>query len=81
MDVKLLADCEYFKVYHGNLRGDSAMHAGTESFQCLTILEGAMKLMAGDESFTLSKGNTVFIPAGLGTYRLQGQAEFILSKL
>ncbi|SDO80150.1 type I phosphomannose isomerase catalytic subunit [Selenomonas ruminantium] len=81
MDVKLLADCEYFKVYHGRLQGDSAMHTGTDSFHCLTVLEGAVKLSGGGEKLTLSKGATAFVPAGLGTYQLQGQAEFILSKL
>ena len=81
MDVKLLADCEYFKVYHSDLQGDSAMHAGTDSFHCLTVLDGALKLSGGGENLTLSKGSTAFVPAGLGTYQLQGQAEFILSKL
>ncbi|SHK43731.1 mannose-6-phosphate isomerase, type 1 [Selenomonas ruminantium] len=81
MDVKLLADCEYFKVYHGALQGDSAMHVGTDSFHCLTVLEGALKLSGGGEDLTLAKGSTAFVPAGLGTYQLQGQAEFILSKL
>lgn len=81
LDVKLLADCEYFKVYHGNLQGDSAMHTGTDSFHCLTVLDGAVKLNGGGETLTISKGSTAFVPAGLGTYQLQGQAEFILSKL
>lgn len=81
MDVKLLADCEYFKVYHSNLHGESFLHAGVDSFQSLTVLEGAMKLSWGKENMTLAKGNTVFVPAGLGSYQLSGQAEFILSKL
>ena len=81
MDVKLLADCEYFKVYHAMLQGDSAMHTGTDSFHCLTVLDGALKLSGGGEDLTLAKGETAFVPAGLGTYQLKGQAEFILSKL
>lgn len=81
MDVKLLADCAYFKVCHANLHGNSFLHAGEDSFQSLTVLDGAMKLSWGNESLTLAKGNTVFVPAGLGSYQLSGQAEFILSKL
>lgn len=81
MDVKLLADCEYFKVYHANLHGDSFLHAGEDSFQSLTVLEGAMKVSWGSESMTIAKGNTIFVPAGLGSYQISGQAEFILSKL
>ena len=81
MDVKLLAECKYFKVYHSSLHGDSTMHAGEDSFQCLTVLDGALKLTGNGESLTVDKGRTVFVPAGLGNYQLQGQAEFILSKL
>lgn len=81
MEVKLLADCEYFKVYHANLHGESFLHAGDDSFQSLTVLEGALKLSCGKETLTLAKGNTVFVPAGTGSYQVTGQAEFILSKL
>ena len=81
MDVKLLAECKYFKVYHGSLHGDSTMHVGEDSFHCLTVLDGALKLTGNDERLTVDKGKTVFVPAGLGNYQLQGQAEFILSKL
>jgi mannose-6-phosphate isomerase class I len=79
MEVKLLADCEYFKVYHANLHGESFLHAGDDSFQSLTVLEGALKLSCGKETLTLAKGNTVFVPAGTGSYQVTGQAEFILS--
>ena len=81
MDVKLLAECKYFKVYHGSLHGGSTMHVGEDSFHCLTVLDGALKLTGNDENLTVEKGKTVFVPAGLGNYQLQGQAEFILSKL
>jgi len=81
LDIKLLAKCKYFKVYHGCLHGDSAMHTGEDSFHCLTVLEGALKLTGNGENLTLNKGKTVFVPAGLGTYQVQGQAEFILSKV
>ncbi|MCR5757504.1 MAG: class I mannose-6-phosphate isomerase [Selenomonas sp.] len=81
MEVKLLADCDYFKVYHANLKGESVLHAGEDSFQSLTVLEGALKLSCGEEALNLAKGNTVFVPAGMGSYQVTGQAEFILSKL
>lgn len=81
VEIKLLAECKYFKVYHGSLQGDSTMYAGEDSFHCLTVLDGALVLTAGDASLTVAKGRTVFVPAGLGNCQLQGQAEFILSKL
>ncbi len=81
IDVKLLAECKYFKVYHCNLNGDSAMYADEESFHCITVLNGVLQLTGAGESLTLDKGRTVFVPAGLRAYQLQGTAEFILSKL
>lgn len=81
MDVKLLADCNYFKVYHANLQGESCLYAGEDSFQSLTVLEGSIKIDYGSGSITIVKGNTIFVPAGLGRYQVSGQADFILSKL
>ena len=81
MAVKLLAECEYFTVYHASLEGESQLHAGEDSFQCLTVLAGSLQLSWKQESLNLVKGNTVFVPAGLGSYQVTGQAEFILSKL
>lgn len=81
MDIRLLAECKYFKVYHGSLQGDSTMCAGEDSFHCLTVLDGTLSLTVNDVSLTVAKGRTVFVPAGLGRYQLQGQAAFILSKL
>ncbi len=81
MDVKVLAECDYFKVYHAHLQGKSCIHAGADSFQSLTVLEGTMKLECGGESMVITKGNTVFVPAGLGDYQVDGEVFFILSKL
>ena len=79
--AELLAECEYFTVYHGSLDGVCQLQAGAESFQSLTVLEGDMKLSCGQDQLDLSIGRTVFLPAGIGTYQLSGTAEFILSKL
>ena len=81
MDVKLLAECEFFTAYHASLNGESILHAGEDSFQSLTVIDGGMTLSYAGKPLTLPKGNTVFVPAGLGSYKVTGQAEFILSKL
>ncbi|SFT75797.1 mannose-6-phosphate isomerase [Selenomonas sp. GACV-9] len=80
-DLTLLAQCEYFTAYHGNLKDSCQLTAGEESFQSLTVLMGSLELSSGAHKLTLAKGETVFLPAGLGDYTLTGQAEFILSKL
>ena len=81
VSLKLLAQCEYFTAYHGTVVTSCKLTAGEESFQSLTVLTGSLKLSAGAHELALAKGETVFLPAGLGDYTLTGQAEFILSKL
>ena len=79
--MDLLAECEYFTVYHGDLMDLCSLTVGRDSFQCVTVLQGNMRVVKAGHELELAKGETVFLPAGLGDYSLVGQAEFILSKL
>lgn len=81
LDMKLLAECEYFTAYHATLKGEASLKAGSESFQTFTFLSGSLKLTSGDTVLDFYKGESVFIPAGLGIYTLTGDATFILSKM
>ena len=81
LDMKLLAECEYFTAYHATLKGEASLKAGSESFQTFTVLSGSLKLTSGDTVLDFYKGESVFIPAGLGIYTLTGEATFILSKM
>lgn len=83
-EMNLLAACEYFTVYQGRLsEQELSLAAGTDSFQCLTLLSGNLMLAAEQASeepvIALSKGDSVFLPAGLGKYQLKGSGEYILS--
>lgn len=81
LDMRLLAECEYFTAYHATLKGEASLKAGSESFQTFTVLSGSLKLTSGDTVLDFYKGESVFIPAGLGIYTLTGDATFILSKM
>ena len=81
LDMELLAECEYFTAYHAALEGEAGLKAGSESFQTFTVLSGSLQLTSGDTVIDFNKGESVFIPAGLGTYKLTGEATFILSKM
>ncbi len=81
-EAELLASCEYFTVYHFRLKDRLTLHAGMASFQNLTVLEGEMELVTAEgEMLQLRKGESVFLPAGLGDYELRGTTEFILSEV
>ncbi|MDY6273167.1 MAG: type I phosphomannose isomerase catalytic subunit [Selenomonadaceae bacterium] len=80
--ARLLASCEYFTTYHITVDGKSALFCGDDSFQSFTVLDGSLVIKdEADHKVELTKGETVFLPAGLGRYKLKGQAEIILSKL
>ena len=80
-EVELLASCEYFTTYHINLNGMCHLKAGANSFQCITVLGGGMELATAGGRVSIKKGESVFLPAGLGRYQLIGHGECILSEI
>lgn len=79
--ARLLASCEYFTVYGLEVDGTSHLTAGMDSFQSFTVLEGQVTLKCGETELTFTKGESSFLPAGLGSYMLSGKASLILSKI
>lgn len=78
-EMKLLASCEYFTVYHFTLYDEVRLMATKASFQSLLVLSGRLTLVGGAETLELVKGDSVFVPAGMGGYSVKGTGEFILS--
>lgn len=77
--MKLLAQCEYFTVYHVEVKKECKLRADASSFQSILVLDGALTLSCEAEELALTKGDSVFIPADMGDYVLQGQGEVIFS--
>ena len=80
-EVRLLAACDFFTVYHLAVKGTCALYAGADSFQCLTVLDGSLMLHSNREELCVQRGASVFLPAGLGHYELSGDGALILSKI
>lgn len=80
-EVRLLAACDYFTVYHLSVAGKCSLTAGTDSFHALTVLDGSLILRAETGDLHIQKGESVFLPAGLGRYEMYGNGELILSKI
>ena len=79
--ARLLAACDYFSVYHLTVDGECEFTVGKDSFQCLTALSGSMRLCTETDELSIEKGESVFLPAGLGRCALTGTGELILSKV
>ena len=73
----LLASCEYFNVNKLDVQSGAALEATERSFNSLLVIDGSFTL--GDLSLT--KGDSVFVPAGFGKYTLSGSGEVILTDI
>jgi len=78
---ELLAQCQYFTAYHFALEDSADLEVKEGSFQALTVTDGEMELRAAEGTLQLGKGDSAFLPAGMGGYVLKGQGEFILSEV
>ena len=80
-DLTILAQCKLFNVSHFDLHGNCSLNAKKDSFHSILALDGQIALTYGSDSFTITKGESVFIPADMGEYILNGTGEFILTTL
>ena len=72
-----LAQCEYFTVdvKSGNFNGTS----DEKSFVSLLITDGIGTLTCGGETVNVQKGESYFLPAGSGAYRIEGPCETLVT--
>ena len=80
-DLTVLSQCDLFNVSHFHLHGNCNLNAAKDSFHSILVLDGEMALTCNADSFTVKKGDSLFIPANMGEYILNGTGEFILTTL
>ncbi len=76
-----LAQCEFFKMSLLDVEDSCKGAADEASFVSLLILEGDGELRAQGENMPLKKGESVFLPAGLGEYELWGQLKIMETRI
>lgn len=77
-----LACCEYFEVHLMSLGGyTDTLSADSESFHSILCIEGEGFLLFDGTKYPLKKGDSYFLPAGMGEYTLCGNAKVILSRM
>lgn len=77
-----LAACEYFEVHLLSLGGYSeVLCADGESFHSLLCIGGEGSVIFGGVHYPLSRGDSYFLPAGMGNYTLCGNAKILLSRI
>ncbi len=78
---KLLADCPLFKVWNLKTEGEYADFAGEDSFVSLLIMNGSGALSACGETIELKNGDSIFIPANGGEFKITGELEIIETRI
>ena len=69
-----LGKSEYFTVKKYEIEGELQLTDDESSFQCVTCVKGNGFI----EAMEIKQGDSFFIPANLGEYRLKGKLEIIL---
>ncbi len=80
-ECKLLADCPLFKVWKLDITGKFSENANEDSFVSLLIMDGEGSLECCGETLALKKGDSIFIPANAGEYKLCGKLEIIETRI
>ncbi len=70
--LRKLARCGYFTVHAAEITKSAAFTADGASFHSILCLEGQGMLSGAGERHEIKKGDSFFIPAGLGEYTLSG---------
>lgn len=78
---KLLCDCPLFKVWKLDVEDSHANSADEKSFVSLLIMDGEGTLECCGEALSLRKGDSFFIPANAGEYKLSGKLEIIETRI
>ncbi len=80
-DAELLAHCPYFKVRRLDVNGERKIEVTRESFVHLLCVNGSGKLIFDGEDYEICRGDSYFLPAGLGILTLEGDMTVILSQI
>lgn len=79
---KRLAKCKYFTVDVINVDTSAALEADKSSFVNILVLDGGCVLSSeGNDAVELKKGDSVFVPAGLGKFELTGKCSAVMTHI
>ncbi len=75
----LLANSEFFRVELRNITDEEKFIANASSFVSLLCIYGTGKIIYAGQEYNIEKGDSYFLPAGMGEYTLCGDMKIIES--
>ncbi|MDL2234246.1 class I mannose-6-phosphate isomerase [Ruminococcaceae bacterium OttesenSCG-928-L11] len=79
--VRQLTDWEYFSARELQIDGEMPLNCGADSFHSMVCVAGELTLRAGEEALSLCRGESVFVPAGLGQYSIAGAGAVLFTQI
>ena len=75
-DGNVLGVCEYFSVTKHNIDTEATFLADEKSYVCVTCISGEGVI----DSQRMKGGDSFFVPAGYGNFKVSGRAEIIITR-
>lgn len=74
---QLLTECDLFTVYHYDINSEMKFSTDEKSFNHVLVLDGAGEINGA----AFKKGDSFFIPANFGEYKIIGNAEILVTNI
>lgn len=78
---KLLSSCEYFTVNALDIPESAELTADEKSFVSLLFLDGTSTISYNGGKLDVKKGDSVFIPAGFGSFKINGKCSAVMTTI
>lgn len=76
-----LTECDLFKMYSVETDGEYVSEAGDESFVSLLCLDGSAEVVCGKKTLGMKKGESLFIPASSGEFKIIGKTHILETRI
>ncbi len=76
-----LASCEFFGASRLTANGKTDLSVDSDSFLSLICIEGSGVITFDGEKYPFTKGDSYFLPAGMGAFTINGSATLITSRV
>ena len=73
--------CRHFRAYRVDVRGDVSLSCDGRSFQHLLCVEGEGEIVLAGKAFPFRSGESYFLPAALGGYKIKGKCRALLTRI
>ena len=76
-----LTECDLFKMYSVETDGEYVSEAGDGSFVSLLCLDGSAEVVCGKKTLGMKKGESLFIPASSGEFKIIGKTHMLETRI